>query len=224
MLMAGAHARADYFADVGYAALRAELGASLPEAAGVPVMIVEANKPADPGAVAYAPDATSAEFRGKKITVGESGPRVNAPFSGHATGVGRRFFGLQSSVSPGIDRIASYLTGNWLGPAFLRLGETRQPKAPSSRIASHAWVGSATQMAEGLLNTATLRRVDWLVETDEFFHVVGFSGGNKTPASCRARENSECVDRARCIGRRIAGWCWSRDSIIVPWDDREPAW
>jgi len=175
------HARADYFSDVGYTTLRAELGASLPVATGVPVMIVEANKHADPGVVAYAPDATKAEFLGKKITVGESGPQVYAPFSGHATSVGRRFFGLQSSVSPGIDRIASYMSGNWFGSAFLRLGQIRQPKVPSSRVASHAWVGSVIKTAEDSLNTEALRRVDWLVETDELFHVVGFNGGDKTP-------------------------------------------
>lgn len=181
LLTACAHARADYFADVGYTALRAELGASLPEAAGVPVMIVEANKNVDPGAVAFAPDAADAEFRGKKITVGEGGPRVYAPFSGHATGIGRLFFGLQSSVSPGIDRIASYMSGTWFGSAFLRLGEIRQPRVPSSRVVSHAWVGSAARAVADPANAEALRRVDWLIETDEFFHVVGFNGSNQAP-------------------------------------------
>ena len=173
--------RADYFSDVQYSALRVELGASLPVAAGVPVMIVEASKSDNPFIVVYAPDATKAEFRGKKITVGEGGPEVYAPFSGHATSVGRRFFGLQTSVSPGIDRIASYVTDDWFGPAFLRIGEIRQPKSLSSRVAGHAWVGSVGADGINSVNSEALRRVDWLVETDELFHVVGFNGSNKTP-------------------------------------------
>ncbi len=181
LLAVCAPVRADYFADVGYTALRAELGSSLPVASGVPVMIVEANRHADPGVVAYAPDVSDAEFRGKKITVGEGGPRVYAPFSGHATGVGRRFFGLQSSVSPGIVLVASYLTSQWFGPALLRLGEVRQPRASLSRVASHAWVGNAARAVADPANSEALRRVDWLVETDEFFHVVGFNAGSQSP-------------------------------------------
>ncbi len=176
-----APAQADYFTDVGYALLREELGLALPVAAGVPVMLVEANKGADPGALAYAPNVANAEFRGKNITVGEGGPLVYAPYSGHATGVGRRFFGLRLSVSPGIDQIASYWADNWFGAAFLRLGGVRPPKAPVSRVASHAWVGSTTRNVTGLRNAEALRRVDWLVERDELFHVVGFNGGDKSP-------------------------------------------
>jgi hypothetical protein len=181
LLAACTAARADYFADVGYDTMREELGTSLPVAAGVPVMIVEAGKMTDAGVVTYAPDQLNAGFRGKKITVGEGGPRVYAPFSGHATGVGRRFFGLQLSVSPGIEQISSYLVDNWFGSAFLRLGEVRQPKVSSHRVVSHAWVGSAAKVAIDQANDSILRRVDWLVETDELFHVVGFNGGNKVP-------------------------------------------
>ena len=183
LLTVAAHARADYFDDIGYTALRADLGASLPVAAGVPVMIVESDKDEDPFVEAYAPNVTHAEFRGKKISVGERGPVVYEPFSSHATNVGRLFFGLRSSVSPGIDRIASYLTGHWYEAAFLRLGELRQPKVSMSRVASHAWVGEMRLDQGGIspANSATLRRVDWLVETDELFHVVGFTGRENSP-------------------------------------------
>ncbi len=181
MSFGAAHAQSDFFGDVGYTALRAELGESLPVAAGVPVMLVEADQKGPTGVLAYAPDATNSEFRGKKITVGEGGPRVYAPFSSHATGVGRRFFGLRTSMSPGIDRIASYRTSNWFGAAFLRLNEIRQPKVTASRVASHAWVGSVSQPEVSPADARALRRVDWLVETDEFFHVVGFNAGHATP-------------------------------------------
>lgn len=181
LLVISAHARADYFSDIGYDELRAELGVALPVAVDVPVMIVEADKNSDPDVIAYAPDTTKAEFRGKKITVGEHGPTVYAPFSSHATSVGRRFFGLHSSVSPGINLIASYVTGEWYGAAFIRLGETRQPKVTLSRVAAHAWVGSLDVAVDTPANIDALRRVDWLVETDEFFHVVGFNGSDKKP-------------------------------------------
>lgn len=181
LLAACTAARADYFTDVGYDTLREELGASLPVATGVPVMIVEAGKTNDAGEVTYAPDRLNAAFQGKKITVGEGGPQVYAPFSGHATGVARRFFGLQLSVSPGIEQVSSYLVGNWFGPVFLRLGQVRPPKVTAHRVASHAWVGSAAKEVMDQANDDTLRRVDWLIETDELFHVVGFNGGNKAP-------------------------------------------
>ncbi|MDP7297383.1 MAG: hypothetical protein QGF92_08015, partial [Gammaproteobacteria bacterium] len=171
LLAACTAARADYFTDVGYDTLREELGASLPVATGVPVMIVEAGKTNDAGEVTYAPDRLNAAFQGKKITVGEGGPQVYAPFSGHATGVARRFFGLQLSVSPGIEQVSSYLVGNWFGPVFLRLGQVRPPKVTAHRVASHAWVGSAAKEVMDQANDDTLRRVDWLIETDELFHV-----------------------------------------------------
>ncbi len=181
LLAAAPLARADYFDDVGISALRDEFGAALPVASDVPVMIVEADRDADPGNVEYAPDPDYPEFEGQILTVGEGGPRVYAPFSAHATGVGRRFFGLRSSVAPGIDRIAVYSTLNWLGPAFLRLGEIRGPKAAVSRVAAHAWVGSADSDITGAANAETLRRVDWLIERDELLHVVGFNGSRSAP-------------------------------------------
>lgn len=179
--MVASLASAGYFDDVGISALRDELGAALPTAAGVPVMIVEADRNADPGIVEYAPNPDDPEFAGRNLTVGEGGPRVYAPFSGHATGVGRRFFGQHSSVAPGIDRIAVYSTPNWLGPAFLRLGERRGPKAAASRVAAHAWVGSANPEIAGAANAEALRRVDWLVDRDELLHVAGFNGSRRSP-------------------------------------------
>ncbi|RLA58854.1 MAG: hypothetical protein DRQ89_14845, partial [Epsilonproteobacteria bacterium] len=181
LLSVPVHARADYFSDVGYDELRAELGVALPVAAGIPVMLVEANKSSDPDIFAFAPDTTKAEFRGKKITVGEGGPTVYAPYSSHATSVGRRFFGLQSSVSPGIDQISSYVTSNWYGAAFMRLGETRQPKVTFSRVAAHAWVGNLGKTIDAPVNLDALRRIDWLIDRDEFFQVVGFNASDKSP-------------------------------------------
>lgn len=181
LLMAASLAGADYFDDVGIAPLRDELGAALPTAAGVPVMIVEADRNADASIVEYAPDPDDPEFAGQNLTVGESGPRVHAPYSAHATGVGRRFFGQRSSVASGIDRIAVYATPAWLGSAFLRLGELRRPKAAVSRVAAHAWVGSADRDIAGAANAEALRRVDWLIDRDELLHVVGFNGSSRSP-------------------------------------------
>ena len=48
-------------------------------------------------------------------------------------------------------------------------------------MASHAWVGNVSQIQASPVDARALRRVDWLVETDEFFHVVGFNAGNKAP-------------------------------------------
>ena len=56
LLTSPAQAQSDFFGDVGYTDLRAELGKSLPVAAGVPVMIVEADQKSATGVLAYAPD------------------------------------------------------------------------------------------------------------------------------------------------------------------------
>ncbi|RLA29824.1 MAG: hypothetical protein DRR15_15850, partial [Gammaproteobacteria bacterium] len=227
LLSVPVHARADYFSDVGYDELRAELGVALPVAAGIPVMLVEANKSSDPDIFAFAPDTTKAEFRGKKITVGEGGPTVYAPYSSHATSVGRRFFGLQSSVSPGIDQISSYVTSNWYGAAFMRLGETRQPKVTFSRVAAHAWVGNLGETIDAPVNLDALRRIDWLIDRDEFFQVVGFNASDKSPLLADAfnvlsvthtgasrHRNSLALDKDYVAGRTLP-------HLVVP--DKSPS-
>jgi len=161
-------ARADYFDDVSFSTLQSELGPTLPSGAGFAVTQVEAcvGNPC-----AYAPLPTASELSGKFIADGDGGLLVTAPFSGHANGVAKKFYGNLTSNSPGITSISSYATTQWLKERFLHVGQAVLPATTPSRIANHSWIGSSGD------DLVTLRRLDWVIKTDEYFQVVGFTGG-----------------------------------------------
>ncbi|MBI3546137.1 MAG: VPLPA-CTERM sorting domain-containing protein [Gammaproteobacteria bacterium] len=162
---------ADYRNDIGYTALQSELGASLPNGAGVRLSHVEAA--ADNPPTIYLPDPNNAQFLGKTIT--DKSGLSSGVYSGHATGVGAIFYGNSYSMTPGINLIDAYLADNWLGADYLRgMGDTRKPLISSSRVANHSWIGSTDNAAT---DADILRRVDWVVARDEFIQVVGVNNG-----------------------------------------------
>ncbi len=171
--------------DVGYTALATELGASLPDGSGVDVSHVEASVaefdhdgiPETPGLPTYMPNPADAQFTGKTIT-DKTGTTLDN-YSGHATGAGRRFYGNTSSFTPGISSIDSYNAVDWLGDGFIQAGTGLKPLVSSSRVGNHSWIGSADTAAD---NSDILRRVDWVVERDEFILAVGVSNGSTNPA------------------------------------------
>jgi hypothetical protein len=172
---------ADYRQDIGHAGLAQELGPLLPRGTGVPVVQVEA--PVDvAGEKTWTPDLGQAEFAGKTISNSSSAPA--GLYSGHATSVGRAFYGNSSSIAPGIAVIAAYGAEDWVGAGYLRSptsGLPRQPLALAARVANHSWVGSST--ADGDF----LRRTDWAIHRDEFIHAVGLTnGGNNLPLMANA--------------------------------------
>ena len=167
--------------DVGYTALQAELGASLPDGAGLTVTIVEACI-GDPCG-AWAPDPGT-----RSVTDGEGGPQVSAPYSGHATAVGNRFYG-DSSITPAIGipphpSVSAYEAIDWIQNGALRYGQAMgTPLISASRIANHSWVGSFKD-ENGIylddIHIDLLRRIDWLIERDEYVQVTGFIGNSNT--------------------------------------------
>lgn len=170
----------------GYDALRRELGNTVPDGSGVAVQLVESSadiKRTVDGVekkigTGFAPNAGSLEFSGKDIRVS---PIVVRDYSGHATGMGGRFFGNISSLAPGITEIHAFESMFWLGVA-LNVGRNRLPLAYPARISNHSWVGSADHPElPGTRNLTALRRVDWLVATDEFVQVAGFNGNRESP-------------------------------------------
>jgi len=167
-----APAHADYNDDVGYTVLEAELGAGLPDGSGVVVSQAEASALVN-GVQAWMPDPNNTEFTTKSIFNYSNAPA--GIFSGHATGVGRRFYGDITSTSPGITNITAYSSNHWLGSGYLRIytgtGLVYQPLSSASRIVNHSWIGNA-----GGYNTDGLARLDWTIETDETVQAVGFTG------------------------------------------------
>lgn len=162
---------ADYKDDVGYTRLSVELGINTPTGGGVLVSHVEAPTSYVDTIPVYLPDAGNTQFDGKIIT-NVTGLDAGE-YSGHATSVGALFYG-SNSIALGVDYIDAYEANYWLQPDFLRFGNSRKPLSSSSRVANHSWVGNYTTDAE---NSSLLRRMDWVIETDEFIQAVGTKNG-----------------------------------------------
>ncbi len=189
---------AAYNDDIGYTALASELGTELPDGSGIDVMHVEASITVN-GSPAWMPDIFNAQFSGKNI-IDETGATPGL-YSGHATGMGISFYGNSGSIAPGVSVISMFLVDHWLDTGFLRLatGSGRlQPRASTSRVANHSWVGST-----GTLDSAVLRRVDWLVEEDEFIHVVGLRNGSSNLALLSGAYNT--ISAGRTDGVHASG-------------------
>jgi len=186
----------DYKDDIGHAQLAAELGVATPDGSGVDVTQVEADtNPDDPDLITiYSPDPSDPQFSGKSIT---DVTATSTAFSGHATGVGRTFYGNTSSIAPGITNVESYNAIDWLEAGFLRAaqsgpGAKPQPLSTSSRIANHSWVGYFDEDAD---TSDALRRVDWVIERDEFIQVVGTNNGSTTRPLLSGAYNTISVGR-----------------------------
>ncbi len=172
-------AAADVKQDVGYVGLVSDLGVAVPTGQGVAISQVEAPvQIEDPVLMelvdAWLPDPSNTELAGKTIidVTGSS----SGFFSGHATGVARRLFGLATSLAPGIDSVLAYEANAWIGADALRAGSVGQPLNVTGRLSNHSWIGDSEDSA-----SAILRRVDWLIDTQEHIQVVGLSNGSPNP-------------------------------------------
>jgi hypothetical protein len=164
---------AGYKDDIGYTALMQKLGPKIPDGSSIPlVMQIEAavivdhdgDDQTDKIAV-WMPDPAHSDFSGKMIFNRSGSP---AYYSGHATGVGRHFYGNLNSIASGINSIESFLAGHWLGPGFLRSGNNFKPLKSASRVGNQSWVGKVEKS-----DSEILRRFDWVIHTDEYVQAVG---------------------------------------------------
>ena len=162
LIIFSAISMAGYKDDIEYTRLLGELGASTPAGNGVLVSHVEAST-----SNVYLPDPNNAQLLDDNIT--DVTGRSSGTYSGHATSVGQRFYGSNSMAS-GVNSIDAYDANYWLQPDFLRFGYSTKPLSSSSRVANHSWIGNLTTAAD---NSNLLRRMDWVIETDEFIQAVG---------------------------------------------------
>jgi hypothetical protein len=157
-------AAADWKLDIGYTQLEEELGGNLLTGAGVKVTQIEASS--------GMPDPSNAQFAGKTFTLKSSSMSI----SSHATTVGQYFYGLTSSIAPGITSIDCYDSGDWR-MNFLGSG-TKAPLISSSRVANHSYINISTSPS----NISYLARLDWVVNRDEYIQVVAMNnGGGNVP-------------------------------------------
>ena len=164
--------------DVGYTRLVTDLGGKTPDGQDVAVAQVEAAVEVE-GTPTWFPDETNPEFDGKTLVDMSQAP--SGVYSGHATSVARLFFGNDGSLAGGIAGIECFYTGHWLGSGYLRAGTGVQPLVSDRSVANHSWVGSFSDTPE--LNIEVLRRLDWVVDRDQYVQVVGLTNSS---ASSRA--------------------------------------
>lgn len=172
----------DVHTDIGFSRLQAELGDDIPTGAGVPVTQVEGIVDGH-----WMPNPDHAEFEGKSLLnrSGDSGE------SGHATAVGVRFFGSTTSLSPGVSEIAVYEANDWMQLGRLQfLYWGGKPLASASRVANHSWVGDPPG-----LDSELLRRLDWIIERDEFVQVAAVNNGTSGRALFGSAFNDVSVGR-----------------------------
>lgn len=174
LLITGQITHAGYKEDMGFTELQAELGGSMPNGSGIHATQVEARTSYNPDGP-FMPNTADPQFSGKTLTKKTSDGVSGS--SDHATSVGRLFYGNASSLSPGITHIDCYEVIHFLSSGFLHHGYSYQPgysfsssdKSSPSRVANHSWVGGTDPISD---SSDILRRLDFLIETDEFIQVV----------------------------------------------------
>jgi hypothetical protein len=160
-----AGARANDGAAVGLDDLAARIGQeNLPTGSGVIVGQVEA-----PDAQGdYRPAPGNAEFAGKTFHE-NSGATGN---SGHATTVGKDYYGLTTSIAPAIDDIHLWEVNDWLLAGFMHTSTGLLPDASPAglKLLNHSWVGSFGTNGQ---DNNGLRRLDFVMNRDDQLMIVG---------------------------------------------------
>ncbi len=167
---------ADYKDDIEHTRLATELGVGMPDGDIIIITQSEAAVGDTDIDTVYLPDGNKAAFSSDTI-LDLSSAGSGAP-SSHATGVGSRLYG-DSSIAFGTDTIHAYWADDWLQSGFLNLGSGK-PQQSSSRLGNHSWIADISDTGTA---SNILRRVDWLIATDEFIQIVGVKNTTGTNAN-----------------------------------------
>ena len=156
-----------YKGDIGHSKLAAELGLTLPNGNGFLISQSEADTDGvvDTSYQVF-PNTSDTQFSGKTII---NVRNLIVTTSGHATGVGRLFYG-SNAIANGITNINIYEANDWLQAGYLRFGSNSKPLSLADRIGNHSWIGAT---GDSNADSNILRRLDWVIETDDFLHFVG---------------------------------------------------
>lgn len=171
---------------VGYNDLLAEKGAALEDGSGLRVLQPEALSGGN-----YMPNVNDSQFTGKNIVNGTPGGSNGA--SGHATNVGRSFYGNISSMTPGITEITGYDANDYLG-RVLNFDTGGDPLAQNFDVGNHSYI--ATGLSDAV-QTDLLQRFDFVINRDNTLMFVGANNGsgNSQPDLMGASYNAVTVGR-----------------------------
>lgn len=149
-------ARADWKDDVGFTCLNQTFTSGVPDKLTAGVTQVEALPP-------YMPDTVDSQFSGKSI-INKNG---NVTVSGHATTVGKIFYGKTDSLIPNTLEADIYSANGWI--SVLASAESR-------RVQNHSWVSATGNSDTNIVAINT--RLDYKVTNSGFVCVVGVDNGN----------------------------------------------
>ena len=180
-LLVVVEAQAGTLDDIGFTDLKLELGSALPDGSSITVTQVEAPNPLDSVTLTgpCIPNKASAEF--SLITFNDytqGTVSCTGAVSSHATAAAQKFYGSITSALTAIGSVDLFEANDWLGAGFLNTGGAGIGTS-STRIANHSWQGDA--VINGVdWNPEILRRLDYLVEVDEFIQVVAMVSSPNT--------------------------------------------
>jgi hypothetical protein len=199
--------QAAYFDDVDYTKLKGRVGSATPTGAGGIVSIVESQFPAT-APNSYLVDTSWAEFSsttdpsGLGVSLTDGSMVARTGFSGHATGtVSQFYFGNTLSTAPGANAVVNYEANHWLSSVVLVNGSA-PPTSQPYRVQNHSWVGSGNSSTE----LSALRRVDYLVETDDVTLVVGANNYNSMNSATWTHPTLLVYSLNSIVAGRSDGW------------------
>jgi hypothetical protein len=183
-----------YKAQVGFDRLKNEVGPTLANGSGITVGLVEANVGAA-GTNTYFPNVSNPEFASKTfVDVSNLNPRN---ISGHATGVGQIFFGLSSSMAPGVTNVRVYDANNFVGEQQALGAAGTNPAATSFSVVNHSYIGTISTGFPASLAAESNARLDYTITRDNFTSVVALNNGvGSLPAIYGQSNNSIVVGRS----------------------------
>jgi hypothetical protein len=147
--------------DTGLTALTERLKGVVPTGAGV--LVAQAEALSGGG---YKPNPSNPEFAGKSFTLVSGATSA----SGHATTVGRYFYGLVTGVAPGPDDIDCYSAGGFLGGNFLNGTALTPPQTVAWKVENNSWIGAGPK--------AYLRKMDWAISQQGLVVCSGTNNGS----------------------------------------------
>jgi hypothetical protein len=159
-----------YQAEIGFDFLLEKYGQNLADGTGIRVIMPEA--PNSNGQ--YMPSVGNSEFSGKTFANGTI-PAVSGSL-GHATNVGRFFYGNSTSIAPGISDITGASAVDF-ALRYTGFETNSQPIAQGFHVSNHSYIIGVDDVSAKL---SLLRRFDYIINRDNTLAVVAVNNGGST--------------------------------------------